>query len=129
MTITQVSFLFSKVNSLAYDFTRFVSGGLLVHKNKPKLIIELKFKKKRIGIQKKDAKVLEKSVENKKWAKKAYFIQLVVDPKKATNQGVVPYRNKTIPIIMKAKRKAAYDEMYDIYRKPQPRGRKRVHSI
>ena len=96
---------------------------VLFHKGKPKILIELKFKKYIRGIQKKDKKVLEKSVENKKWAKKAFFIQAIIDPKKETDQDVVPYRNTFITIEMKEGRKEKYLEIYHKRRKPQPRKR------
>ncbi len=96
---------------------------VLFHREKPKLIIELKFKRTLFGIQKKDKKVLEKSVENKKWAKKAYFIQLIIEPKKETNQEVLLYRNKFIPIVMREDRLVEYKEVFSKRRKPEPRKR------
>jgi|GEM_PF-3862145 len=96
---------------------------VLFHKGKSKIIIELKFKKYISGIQEKDARTLEKAVENKKWAKKAYFIQMTIDPRKETGQEVVLYRNREIKIVMEKDRKDEYREEYSKRRKPQPRKR------
>jgi hypothetical protein len=96
---------------------------VLFHKGKSKIIIELKFRRYVSGIQKKDARILKKAVENKKWAKKAYSIQMTIEPRKETGQEVVLYRNIAIQIVMKEDRKDKYWEEYSKRHKPQPRKR------
>jgi hypothetical protein len=74
-----------------------------------------------LGIQEKDARTLKKAIENKKWAKKAYSIQMAIDPRKETSQEVVLYRNMEIQIVMKEDRKDKYWKEYYKRSKPQPR--------
>jgi len=95
---------------------------VLFHKNKPKIIIELKFKKNLVGISKKDKEVLEKSVKDKKWVKKAYIIHMAIKQKQELDQNCVRYRNKFIPIIIEDQNiRKKYLEIYNERRKPQPR--------
>lgn len=72
----------------------------------------MKFRRYVSGIQEKDARILKKAVENNKWAKKAYSIQMTIEPRKETGQEVVLYRNREIQIVMKEDRRAKYWEKY-----------------
>lgn len=94
---------------------------VLFHKEKPKILIELKFKRNIYGIEKKDKKVLEKAVKNKKWAKKAFFIQTIIDPKWESTIHVIPRLNTFIPVVMRKGRIEKYREKFSKRRKPQPR--------
>lgn len=96
---------------------------VLFHKEKPEILIELKFKKKTFGIQKKDQKVLKKSVQ--KLVNRAFFIQTIIERKKDTNRDIDSPRIEFIPIEMWKNKKEKYLDVYDKRRKPQPRKHKK----
>ena len=93
----------------------------LIRRGKLCFIIELKFRRKLSGIQNKDHIVLNNAVKNKKWARKAYFIETVVEPLKETGRAGTPYRNKYIIVTMDKERRKEFISIYNKRRKPEPR--------
>ena len=99
----------------------------LLHNGELVYLIELKFPRRRTGVQRKDQRVLAKAVKHRKWAKKAYFIETILKPDESRRR-VVPYRNKIITIQMREDRLTEYRALYRKRRKPKPRIRKRKPS-
>ncbi|HOJ19704.1 MAG TPA: hypothetical protein PLT92_14165 [Ignavibacteriaceae bacterium] len=93
----------------------------LIRRGKLYFIIELKFRRKLSGIQNKDHMVLNNSVKNKKWARKAYFIETVVEPLRETGLTGTPYRNKYIIIAMSKEKRKEFLSIYNKRRRPEPR--------
>ncbi len=94
---------------------------VLFRKNKPVFIVELKFRMKHTGIQRKDQHVLRNAVKHKKWAKKAFYIETIIESSQDAGQKVVPYRNKSMTIPMKSERMADYLDLFKRRRRPGPR--------
>ena len=93
----------------------------LIRKDKLCFMIELKFRRKLSGIQKKDHKVLTNAVKTKKWARKAYFIETLIEPVRKTGLTGIPYRNKYIIITMDKERRDDFLSQFHSRRKPEPR--------
>lgn len=94
---------------------------VLFRKGKPVYIIELKFSFRLSGARGKDQTVLTRSVRNAKWAKKAYYIEAVVEPTRDTGRKLASYRNRKISIFMNPDMLDQYLEKYGELRKPKPR--------
>ena len=90
-------------------------GGKLV------FLIEFKFRKRYSGVQRKDQRILRKAVRKKKWAKKVFYIEAVIRPRKKSRRHLIPYRSRIVTIAMLPKRVDEYLESYRLYRKPKPR--------
>ena len=92
------------------------------------LIIELKFRRQSSGLKGKDAQVLKDAVENREWAKKVFFIEVVLEPgHQKGDKGAIPkYRGKVISIGFPNDEKPdGFEIRYKSLRKPPPRGAKK----
>lgn len=96
---------------------------MICKRGRPVLIIELKYYRKRSGASKKDAEVISAVVEHKEWAKKAYIIEVLVDPRPNLNskREIPKYRGRIISVEVPAEIRAAYLEQSKTYRKPRSR--------
>ncbi len=68
-----------------------------------KALIELKFRRSRRGLTKKDQHVLKRAVRKGRygrWVNKAYYIEVVVKPSKNGRRKGTPYRNRARSIAM-----------------------------
>lgn len=86
---------------------------LLLKDGISKFIIELKFNVHLEGIQKKDQQVLKRAVHGKKWAKKAFFIQTIIDPIKTSKRRVRKHRNAMVSICMDRKVLPDYQKVFE----------------
>jgi len=94
---------------------------VLFRKGKPVFIIELKFRRKNTSVRRKDKRVFRKALRGKTWAKKAFYIQTVIEQGGKKQQNVVKNRSMTFIIPMRTDRKKEYLFLYDKRRKPEPR--------
>lgn len=94
---------------------------LLMKDGISKFIIELKFNYHLEGIQKKDQQVLKKSVKKKRWAKKAFFIQVIVDPKRSSKRGVWKNRNAIRSIYIDPEMLNEYKRVFEQRHSVHPR--------
>lgn len=94
---------------------------VLFKKKKPVILIELKFRRRLSGVRSKDQQVLRRAVKNAKWVKKAYYIELIINPTKESKRKLVPYRNRKITLSMRQDTLDDYLAMYRERRKPAPR--------
>jgi hypothetical protein len=102
---------------------------VLFHRRKPVALIELKFRRRGSGIQRKDQRVLRRAVKkgkkNKRWVNKAFYIEVVLRPRKSRPRKVAGYRNRVISLPMNKQTLSEYLQMYRQRRKPERR-RKRT---
>ena len=96
---------------------------VLFRRDRPVILIELKFRRRLSGVLPRDQLVLRRAVTNARWAKKAYFVELVIEPSRETRRKLKPYRNCQITIVMPPDRLEDYLTAYSEKRKPQPRKR------
>ena len=96
---------------------------MICYRGKPVFIIELKYFRKRSGVSKKDAGVIAAAVEHKEWAKKAFVIEVLVDPQPGmeSEYDVPKYRGRLISVEVPARLREEYLEQYRTYRKPRSR--------
>lgn len=94
---------------------------LLLRSEKPVFLIELKFRRRTTGAQSKDQQTLKRAVSRRKWAKKAFYIETVVEAHRKTHRSLVPYRNRKISIVMREDRRDEYLKLFKCLRKPKPR--------
>ena len=94
---------------------------VLFHNGKPVFLIELKFRRNSKGASSKDRRVLRNSVRNKKWAKKAFYLEAVIQASTAKKRKLVPYRNRSISIFLREDRRPEYNTYFKGRRKPLPR--------
>ncbi len=99
----------------------------LLRNGKLVYLLELKFRRTRYGIQRKDQRTLKRAVKGKKWAKKVFYIEAVVHPGSKTRRHLVPYRSGTVRIQMSENRLSKYMQSFKQLRKPKPRKQIRRH--
>ncbi len=94
---------------------------VLLRNGKLQYLIELKFRKNKLGAKKKDKKVLRNAVKKKKWAKKCFYIEVVIEPRQKNNTKLYPYRSKSISILMDKSQLEEYKKKYGDLRQPSHR--------
>lgn len=103
---------------------------VFLRRGKPVLLVELKFRRRVSGVQRKDQTVLKKAVKRKKWVKKAYYIETVVQLTRTTRRGVSLRRNRVVTIVMRNDRLGEYLHLFKQRRKPAPRtARSKCHAV
>lgn len=95
----------------------------------PTILFELKFRRRHGGSGKKDTKVLRRATRPgkhyKRWAKKAYYVETVIDLQKTNQLSRRKYRNKVITIPMQKHRDSftkIFESMRNPRRPPRPTG-------
>lgn len=94
---------------------------VLLRNERSVFLIELKFRRRTTGVQSKDQQILKQAVSGKKFAKKAYYIETVVEARRKTGKSLVPFRNFEISIVMPEDRRDEYLKLFKQFRKPKPR--------
>jgi hypothetical protein len=96
---------------------------VLFYRSKAVALIELKFRRRGIGIQRKDQRVLRRAVKkgktNKRWVKKAFYVEVAVRPRGSRPRKVTKYRNRVISLQMNQEGLADYLQIYRHRRKPE----------
>lgn len=93
----------------------------LLRNGKLVFLLEFKFRRRYSGVQRKDQRILRKAVRKKKWAKKVFYIEAVIQPRRKSRRHLIPYRSRIVTIAMLPKRVDEYLKSYRLYRKPMPR--------
>jgi hypothetical protein len=97
---------------------------LIYEGERPKIMLELKFwTPGKSGAGRRDEEKLKHAVKNKKWAQKAFLIEVVLDAKRSTGYDAnVPYRSRVITIELPEKGSKKHTEYMDaraVFRKPK----------
>jgi hypothetical protein len=93
----------------------------LLRNGRLNFLLEFKFRRRYSGVQRKDQRVLRMAVRKKKWAKKVFYIEAVIQPKRKSRRHLIPYRSRIVTISMLPGRLQEYLSLYRLYRKPKPR--------
>ena len=95
---------------------------LICKDQRPVFMLELKFRKAKSGAGRRDEVKLKEAVKNKKWAKKAFLIEVALDATRDTgHDSTVSYRSRVITIELPEKGSKKHSEYMDacaFFRKP-----------
>jgi hypothetical protein len=97
---------------------------VLLRHGKPRLLLEFKFRRRGGGLRTKEQRVMRKAVK-KGIARKAYYIEAVIDGSKQTQRKGERYVNHIMPLEMPAARKEQYLKKWRARRKPKVPSRSR----
>ncbi|SRR6266404_53161 len=93
---------------------------MLFRKEKPVFLIEFKFRRLRSGVGRNDLHKMKQAVDGG-WAKKAFYIEAVVEARSKTGRKLQPYLGFKISTVMREEQREEYLKLSKLLRKPKPR--------